>query len=73
MNSRLTASSKTAVTLAAIGADMDRIAAATPLGPWREPATRNYATPDEMKLRILKLIDRLNAHNAPFCLKDAAE
>ena len=73
MNSRLTGSSKTAAALAAIGADMDRIAAATPLGPWREPVTRNYATPDEIKLRILHLIDRLNAHNAPFYLKDAAE
>jgi len=73
MNSRLTGNPKTAATLAAIGADMDRIAAATPLGPWREPVTRNYATPEEMKLRILKLIDRLNAHNASFSLKDASE
>ena len=73
MNSRLTRNSKTADTLAAIGADMDRIAAATPLGPWREPITRNHPTPDQIKLRILHLIDRLNAHNAPISLNDAAE
>ena len=73
MNSRLTGNSKTAGTLAAIGADVDRIAAATPLGPWREPVTRNYPTPDQIKLRILDLIDRLNAHNTSVSLKDAAE
>ena len=73
MNSRPTGSSNTAAVLAAIGADMDRIAATTPLGPWREPLTRTYATPDEIKLRIHNLIDRLNAHNAVFSLKDAAE
>jgi hypothetical protein len=52
---------------------MERIAAETPLGPWREPITRIYETPDQIKLRILNLIDRLNAHNAALLLKDAAE
>jgi hypothetical protein len=52
---------------------MDRIVAATPLGPWRESMTRTYETPDQIRLRILNLIDRLNAHNARFSLKDAAE
>jgi hypothetical protein len=73
MNSRLTGNSKTVAALAAISAEMDLIAAATPLGPWREPVTRTYETPDQIKLRILNLIDRLNAHNAPLSLKDAAE
>jgi hypothetical protein len=73
MNSPPNGSRKTAAVLAAIGADMDRIAAATPLGPWREPVTRKYATPEEIEMRILNLIDRLNAHNARFSLKDAAE
>jgi len=73
MNSRTSGNSKTAAVLAAIGADMDRIAAATPLGPWREPVTRRQETPDQIKMRILNLIDRLNAHNAPLVLKDAAE
>ena len=73
MNSRPAGRCKTAAALAAIGADMDRIAAATPLGPWREPVTRTYETPEQIKIRILDLIDRLNAHNAPFSLKDAAE
>jgi hypothetical protein len=73
MTSRLTGNSRTAAVLAAIGADMDRIAAETPLGPWREPITRTYETPDQTKMRILDLIDRLNAHNARFSLKDAAE
>jgi len=66
-------SSKTLAALAEIGADMDRIAAATPLGPWREPVTPPYETSDQIRLRILNLIDRLNAHNAPFLVKDAAE
>lgn len=66
-------SSKTAAVLAAIGADMDRIAAETPLGPWREPLTRTYETPDQIRLHILNLIDRLNARNVPFPMKDAAE
>lgn len=70
---RRAGTSRTAAALAAIGADMDRIAAETPLGPWREPIKRTYETPDEIKLRILDLIDRLNAHNALFSLKDAAE
>ena len=73
MNSRPSRHSKTAAALAAIGADMDRIAAATPLGPWREPVIRRYETPDQIKMGILDLIDRLNAHNAPLVLKDAAE
>jgi hypothetical protein len=73
MNSRLTGNSRSAAALAAIGAGMDRIAAETPLGPWREPISRTYETPDQIKMRILDLIDRLNAHNAPFSLKDAAE
>jgi len=73
MNSRPTGTSRTASALALIGANMDRIAAETPLGPWREPITRAYETPDQIKMRILDLIDRLNAHNAPFSLEDAAE
>ena len=71
MSSHLDGISKTAAALAAIGAHMDRVAAATPLGPWRESITRRQETPDEIKVRILSLIDRLNAQNAP--LKDAAE
>jgi hypothetical protein len=73
MNARRRASSKTLAALAAIGADMDRIAAETPLGPWREPITPRHETPDQIKMRILNLIDRLNAHNAAVFLKDAAE
>ena len=71
MNSRRDGVSKTAAALAVIGAHMDRVAAATPLGPWREPVIRRHETPDQIKARILTLIDRLNAQNAP--LKDAAE
>jgi hypothetical protein len=73
MSSRLTGSCKTVAALAAIRVDMDRIAASTPLGPWREAVTRTYETPDQIKMRILDLIDRLNAHHATSSLKDAAE
>ena len=63
--------SKTAATLAAIGAHMDRVAAETPLGPWREPVPRRYETPDQVRARILMRMNRLNAQNA--ILKEAAE
>ena len=71
MSSRFDGKSKTAIALAAIGAHMDQVAAASPLGPWREPVTRRYETPAQITARILLLIDRLNAQNAP--LKDVAE
>jgi hypothetical protein len=71
MSSHRDGISKTAAALAAIGTHMDMVAAATPLGPWREPVIRCRETPDQIKARILRLIDRLNAQNAP--LRDAAE
>jgi hypothetical protein len=73
MSSRLRGSSKTARVLAAIGADMDRLAAATPAGPWREPVTPVYETPDQVRSRILDLIERLNAQNQPWSWNQAAE
>ncbi len=66
MRSRLTGSSPTAAAFAVVFADMERIAATTPLGPWREPMMQSYQTPLQIEAKIHQLIDRLNAHNARF-------
>ena len=71
MSLRFHEKTETAAALGAIGAHMDRIAAETPLGPWREPVSRRYETPDHIKARILTLMDGLNVQNA--LMKEAAE